>query len=221
MRKIVEKGLLAFVVLLVSALSACGGPPPSQNQGTPKATHSPTGTVPPAPTDESGNGRIAYPWPMQQQRDNLGATIWVPTDVRVYQELETDFLAYWTWSGQAGPASFPFSPDPTQIALLATSNFQGHLQTYSNQVHSSGQVTAYLASQEQPAQAIQTCTQNGLSCQVYYSFPSATKTTYNAQTGAILSQTQSITLFILVTQSYWKEAQRWQLSALVSQELAG
>lgn len=221
MSKIVEKGLLAFVALLVSALAACGGPSASQNSGAPRATHSPTGTVPPAPTDESGSGRIAYPWPMRQQQNDLGATVWVPTDVRVYQELETDFLAYWTWSGQAGPASFPFSPDPTQMALLATPNFQGHLQAYRNQIHSSGQVTAYLASQDQPAQAIQTCTQDGLSCQVYYSFSAATKTSYNAQTGAILLQTQPVTLFLLVTQSYWKEAQRWQLSALVSQELAG
>ncbi len=212
--------VLALLLLATpGVLLACGGDSP-QGAHPPTATRAPTSTVPPAPTDQSGNGRIAYPWPMQQHKAS-GTIIWLPSDLRVYEELETDFLVYWTWGGLTGPTSFPFAPDPNQIPILATPDFQGQLQTYLNQVHSQGRVTAYLGSQKQVPQAIQTCTQDGLVCQVYYNFPDATKTTYNTQTGQILSQTKHISLFVLVTQSYNKGAQRWQLSNLVSQEIAG
>lgn len=218
--KLVRNGMALLLLGTLSALAACGSPPVHRTR-TPTATLVPTSTPPPAPTDVSGTGRIPYPWPMQAGQDAAGASIWLPTDLRVYEELETDFLAYWSWSGQDGPASFPFTPDPSQIALLATSDFQGQLQSYSDQIHATGQVTAYLMGPGQPSQAIQTCSQDGLTCQIYYSFLSTTKTTYNAQTGAILAQTTPITLIVLITQSYNKETQRWQLSALVSQEIAG
>ncbi len=212
--------LVLLLLGAVGVLMACGSAPLVTH--TPSATPTPTSTIPPAPTDQAGNGRIAYPWPMQQRTNPATGTIyWEPTDARVYEELETDFLAYWTWSGHAGPTSFPFAPPATLIPLLATPDFQAQLQTYLNQLQSQGNVTAYLGEQGQPAQAIRACTQDGLVCQVYYSFPAATKTVYNTQTGQILAQTKHITLIVLVTQSYNKGTQRWQLSTLVSQELPG
>jgi hypothetical protein len=215
---------LALIFLLLGTLGTVVAYRSSllQVAHVPIATHVPTSPIGPLPTTQSNNGRISYPWPMELHKNpTTGSTYWLPTNARVYQELETDFLAYWDWSGHAGPASFPFTPDPNQIPILATPGFQGQLQAYINQLHTQEQVTAYLGSQRQTPQAIRACTQDGLECQVYYSFLAVTKTTYHTQTGKTLSQTKPITLILLITQSYSKEAQRWQLSHIVSQELAG
>jgi predicted small lipoprotein YifL len=211
--------LLLFLSLFV-VLAACGSHPTVKLPPAPTATSTKvTFAVPTATPDTT---RIPYPWPMQQRQNPYsGQTEWIPGDGRVFQELEKDFLTYWVWSGQAGPASFPFSPDPGQIALLATSDFSGQLQAYLTQIQSSGQVIAYLSAQAPVQPAIQTCTQDGLQCQSYYAFGSATKTIYNAQTGQILSQTGNIQIIFNVAQSYNKEMQRWQLSGLRSQELNG
>lgn len=157
----------------------------------------------------------------QRQNPYSGQAEWIPDDGRVYQELEEDFLRYWVWSGQAGPTSFPFSPDSNQISLLATSDFSGQLQAYLAQVQSSGQIIAYPFASAPVQPAVQTCTQDGLQCQSYYTFGSATKTVYNAQTGQILSQMAHVQIVFAVIQSYDKEMQRWQLNELQSQELNG
>lgn len=177
-----------------------------------------------APTAAPDTTRISYPWPMKErQNPYTGQSEWLPDDTRVYEELGKDFLTYWVWSGQAGPASFPFAPDPQQIALLATPDFSQQLAAYSDQIRSSGQVTAYLptsqAHDSSPLQMVQTCTQDGLQCQSYYSFSFTNKTVYNAQTGQIISQKPNVQIIFLVTQSYDKEMRRWQLSDLRFQEL--
>lgn len=212
-----------FALLLVGmlgCLAACGGHSTVHLPPAPTATS--TAIPLAASTAPSDTSRIRYPWPMKQRQNPYsGQAEWIPADARVYQELEEDFLRYWVWSGQAGPTSFPFTPDSNQITLLATSDFSGQLQAYLAQVQSSGQVIAYPGAQEPVQPAVQTCTQDGLQCQSYYTFGSATKTTYNAQTGQVLSQTAHIQIIFNVIQSYDKEMQRWQLSELQSQELNG
>ncbi len=210
-------GGLALTMLPLVLLSACGQ---ANNQPT---THTPKSSPTVGITVTPGPARIHYPWKMQQRQNPFtGATEWVPTDAQVYQELEADFLMYWTWSGQNGPASFPFLPDANQIAFLSTANFHGSLQRYVNQIHASGRVVAYMNAQNlvdgQPPQQVLNCTQDGLQCQVYYRFLSATKTTLDAQTGKIVAQTGPLTLILLATQTYNKEEQRWQLSDLLSQD---
>src|SRR6185437_2825518 len=59
---------------------------------------------PPTPEAGTQSPRIPYPWPMKQQPLEFSSgVVWLPGDARVYQEMEADFLTYWTWSGQAGP----------------------------------------------------------------------------------------------------------------------
>jgi hypothetical protein len=213
---------LLFLIGVPGFLIACGNHPAMNLPPAPTATS--TGQTPTAgaPTATPDRNRIPYPWPMEsRQNPYSGQTEWVPVDPRVYQELEEDFLSYWKWSGQAGPATFPFSPDPSQIPLLATPDFNGQLQMYLQQIQSSGQVIAYPGAQMPGEQQIQTCTQDGLQCQSYYGFGPVTKTVYNAQTGQVISKTAHIEIIIDVIQSYDKEMQRWQLSDLRSQELNG
>ncbi len=209
---------LAGTLFSLICLAACGQ---ANSQPTPHPKSSPTIGI----TTTPGPARIPYPWKMRQRQNTFtGAIEWVPTDARVYQELENDFLVYWAWSGQNGPASFPFLPDAKQISFLSTSNFSGTLQQYIKQIQSSGRVMAYLNAQNliqgQPPQQVQNCTQDGLQCQVYYRFPSATKTTLDAQTGKVVAQAGPLTLILLATQTYNKEEQRWQLSGLLSQEFS-
>jgi hypothetical protein len=208
---------LALTMLPLVLLSACGG---TNNQPT---TQRPKSSPTVAITITPGPARIQYPWKMMQRQNPFtGTTEWVPVDAQVYQELENDFLGYWTWSGQNAPASFPFLPDANQIAFLSTPNFRGNLQNYVNQIYASGRVVAYMDAQNlidgQPPQQVVNCTQDGLQCQSYYQFPSATKTTLDAQTGKIIAQTGPISHILLATQTYNKEEQRWQLSDLLSQD---
>jgi hypothetical protein len=211
--------LLLLVWGIPVMLAACGGQPYGK---PPAATSTTVSTVIIMPTSTPGKARIPYPWPMKQRQNPYsGQPEWLPDDTRVYQELETDFLAYWVWSGQAGPKSFPFSPDPGQIALLATPAFSAQLQAYLAHLQTSGQVTAYPGAQVPLQPQIQTCTQDGLQCQSYYSFGPATKIIYNIQTGQVVARTRGIQVIFQVNQSYNKELQRWQLSDLRSQELNG
>ncbi len=210
--------LLAAMLLSLVLLSSCGDKASAVPTRPPQT--GPT-SGPPGITVTPGPARIPYPWPMKQR---TGRTGWIPVNERVYQELEGDFLAYWAWSGQNGPASSPFLPAANQIPLLATQPFS-ELQTYIDQIRSSGRVVAYTGArnliQGQPPQRVQTCTQDGLQCQVYYSFASATKTIYDTQTGKVISRTASITLLILTTQVYNKEVRRWLLNDFRSQEVPG
>ena len=201
-----------------AALASCAGHSPVKLPQTATSTASTLA----APTAAPDTTRVRYPWPMKQRQNPFGDTSWVPGNDKVYGELEQDFLTYWTWSGQDGPASFPFSPDPNQIATLATPDFSDQLHAYIDQIRASGQVIAYRAAQPLPPnQALQACTQDGLQCESYYTFSFTTKTVYNAQTGQILSQQASVEIILLITQSYNKEMQRWQLSNLQSQAITG
>jgi hypothetical protein len=161
---------------------------------------------------------------MKQRQNGIGGTDWVPSDERVFHELEQDFLSYWDWSGQSGPTVFPFVPDQQQIVLLADAHFQARLSQYLDQVRSSNQVTAYLGADQAhpvlPLQRVQGCTQDGLQCLCLYTFNATTKTVYNAKTGQVLSQTANINIVFEVTQSYNRGLQRWQLTDLLFQEFA-
>jgi hypothetical protein len=159
----------------------------------------------------------------QRQLTFSTGVIWVPDDVRVYQEMQADFLAYWTWSGLAGPTAFPFLPDEHQIALLAVPDFRKALQQYVDQIRSSNQVLAYRspdpAQASLPLQHVIRCTQDGLQCESLYSFQAVTKILYNQQTGQILSQNANVNIVFDVIQSYDREMYRWKLNSLLSQEL--
>ena len=209
---------LGLFLSLFVALAACGGHSTVHLPPAPTATS--TGLTLAAPTATPDKTRIPYPWPMKQHQVPLSTNVvWVPTDARVYQELEKDFLTFWTWSGQAGPASFPFLPDSTQITLLATPDFSGQLQNYVAQVQSSGQVTAYLSAARTPIQTLKSCTQDGLQCQCNYVFSSTTKTVYDTNTGNVHTQTANLQVVVSADQSYNREMQRWQLSNITIQEV--
>lgn len=216
-------GWLLFLLLctISAALAGCGGQP-SVNSPRATSTTPPSATV--APTATPDSTRIPYPWPMKQHKVPLSTnTVWVPADARVYQELEKDFLAFWTWSGEAGPASFPFLPDSAQISVLATPAYSAVLQNYVAQIQSTGQVTAYLAASNNPSgspqQTMKGCTQDGLQCQCIYIFSPLTKTIYDAQSGKIIIQTANLEVVVSADQSYNQEMHRWQLSNITIQEL--
>lgn len=209
--------------LAIFLLVGCGGQTP------PKPTQAVTPSVPAAsptaiPTPPENVKRVSYPWPMKHQIDpQFGINRWLPTNPAVYQEMEADFLTYWSWAGYSGPSSFPFSPDPAQIVLLATSDLSSQLQAYAQQISSSGQVVSYLNPDNfidgQPPQTVQGCTQDGLQCRVEYAFAGATETTLNAQTGTVLSRVSNVIILVHTEQIYSKELGRWQLNTLQLEHL--
>ncbi len=215
---------LAPAFLLLGALGvlvACSDQSAGQrNRPAATATQATRVAQPTATTDSTV---LTYPWPMNpRQNETTGQTDWLPGDNRVYTALEANFLAYWTWSGQAGPAAFPFAPDPAQIPVLATPTFQGQLQTYVQQVQTTRQMIIYRPSGKVALldqQSVQTCTPDGLTCQSFYTFDSRIKTICNTRTGAVIRQFGLVAVFFYVTQSYNLEAKQWQLSSLVSREI--
>jgi hypothetical protein len=166
--------------------------------------------------------RVAYPWKMVKTTTSFGTTVWRPADKAVDQEMQFDFLTYWTWSGHEKPAVVVhFVPDEAQIARLATPAEAGQLQAYVQQVQSSGQLVTYQG--PQLIQNVKTCTQDGLRCTNLYAFGATTKTVYDTNDGSVISQTASPDFFatVSIVQVYNQELKQWQVAQVAINEVAG
>lgn len=212
-------GLLVVLGLLV--LAGCGGLPTQTTTPTRTSTH-PSGTSTPAAQPSPGITRVPYPWPMQATTTSFGTTIYRPSDPAVRKEMQADFLTFWVWSGHAKPPEvLHFVPDATQIPRLATADDAGQLQTYVQQVETSGQLVTYTG--KQFIQNIKSCTRDGLQCTNLYAFGVTVKAVYSTRTGNVISKTTAPNFFATVSilQVYNRSLQVWQIGSVQVNEISG